>query len=83
MYEREQALGKFTILKKQIYDLGIKAQSMVNDIKNETDSFLSDKDFSTMDFNKVETLAKELQLLQADYSEKAGKMNQLKTTFNL
>jgi hypothetical protein len=82
-YERELALGRFVALKKQIYELGIKAQSLVKDIQEETDSFLSDKDFTSMDFKKVEALSKDLQTIQADYKEKAEKMNYLKDTFNL
>ncbi len=82
MNDREQALGRFMMLKKQVYELGVKAQSMVKDIQQETESFLSEKDFSEMDFKKVETLSKELQLLQAGYREKIDKMNQLKETFN-
>ncbi len=82
-YELEQANGRYAILKKQIYQLGIKAQSMVKDIQEETDTFMSDKDFSTMDFQKVETLAKELQQLQKDYTSKVEQMNKLKATFNI
>lgn len=81
-YERERALGQYVALKKQIYELSIKSQSLVKDIHEETDSFLSDKDFTSMDFKKVETLSKELQLLQDDYKEKASKMEQLKSTYN-
>ncbi len=80
--ERERALGQFIALKKQIYELGIKAQVMVKDINDETDSFLSDKDFLSMDFKKVETFAKELQFLQKDFKEKAGRMEQLQSTYN-
>lgn len=79
--DRERALGKFVILKKQIYELSIKAQSMVNVIHEETDSFLSDKDFNSMDFAKIETLARELQLLQEDYNVKAGNMQHIKETY--
>lgn len=82
MNERELALGRFTILKKQVYELGVKAQSMTRDIQQETESFLSEKDFSEMDFKKVEALSKELQLLQADYKDKIVKMIQLNDTFN-
>ncbi len=81
-YDRERALGQYVALKKQIYELSIKSQSLVKDIHEETDSFLSDIDFTSMNFQKVETLAKELQLLQVEYKEKAVKMEQLKTTFN-
>jgi hypothetical protein len=81
--ERERALGQFITLKKQIYELGIKAHIMVKNINDETDLFLSNKDFSSMDFEKVETFAKELQLLQKDFKEKAGRMEQLQTIYNL
>jgi hypothetical protein len=83
MHEREQALGRFIVIKKQIYELGIKAQSYVKEIQEEIDSFFSDKDFTKMDFRKVETLSRELQAVQKDFNEKAGKMNELKINFNL
>lgn len=80
---KEQAIGRYQILKKQIYDISIKAQSMVKEIQDEVESFLSDKDFTTMDFRKVESLARELQNLQKEYNEKAEKMEQIKSTYNL
>ncbi len=80
--ERERALGQFIALKKQIYELGIKAQVMVKDINDETDSFLSNKDFTSMDFTKVETFARELQQLQNSFTEKAERMEQIKSTYN-
>ncbi len=82
-YKRERALGRFVILKKQIYELGVKAQSLVKEIQDETDSFLTDKDFTTMDFEKVETLAKQLFDIQNDFTEKAKEMDSLKTLYNL
>ena len=83
MHEREQALGRFIVIKKQIYELGIKAQSHVKEIQEEIDSFFSDKDFTKMDFRKVETLSRELQAVQKDFNDKAIKMNELKINFNL
>ena len=80
--EREKALGKYYVLKKEIYDLGVKAQALVNDIQQETESFLSEKDFSTMDFNKVITLATELKGLQNEYRSKAEKFEQLKSMYD-
>lgn len=80
--ERERAMGQFIALKKQVYELGIKAQLMVKDVHQETDSFLSDKDFSSMDFKKVETFARELQQLQSDFKEKAARMEQLQSVYN-
>ena len=81
--ERAAAVSKFTYLKRQLYELGQKAQALVNDINQETDTFISDKDFSQMDFEKVESLAKELQAMQEDYKGKVEKMNSLKETYNL
>jgi hypothetical protein len=80
--ERERALGQFIAIKKQIYELGIKAQLLVNDVHEETDSFLTDRDFSSMDFKKVELFAKELQQLQNDFKEKAERMAQLQSVYN-
>ena len=80
--ERERALGQFIALKKQIYELGIKAQLLVCDVHEETDSFLSDKDFSSMDFKKVEAFARELQQLQDDFKEKSERMELLQSTYN-
>ena len=83
MYERERAEGKNVILKKQIYNLGIKAQALVKEIQDETESFLSDKDFTSMDFSKVESLAKELKMLQLEYQEKAAELTRIRKTFNI
>ena len=82
MEEKEKAQSKFTYLKRQLYDLGSEAQALVNSIHEETETFLSDKDFSTMDFKKVEILAKELQQLQKVYRQKVEQFNKLKETFN-
>ena len=79
--ERQQALGRYMMLKKQIYELGILAQSHFESIHEEINSFTSEKDFATMDFKKVETLSKELQSLQESFKEKSGKMIQLKEIY--
>lgn len=80
--ERERALGQVVILRKQIYELATKAQAMVKEIHEETNSFLSDKDFTSMDFKKVGTLAIELQELQKVYEEKAKRIDALVSTYN-
>ena len=82
-YEREQAIGKFEVLKKQVYELGIKANALIDSIREETDTFINENDFSTMDFQKVESLAKDLQAIQKDYSAKKGKMEEIKKTYNI
>ena len=82
MYEREQALGKYMGLKKQIYELGVRAQALVNDIQEETESFLSDKDFTSMDFSKVIVLANELKTLQMSYQEKAAQFENIRAKYN-
>lgn len=82
-YERDRALGQYTVLKEKIYRQGIKAQSLVDSINDEMNAFaLSEKDFTDMDFKKVETLVKELQQLQTDYIESVVRMKKLKETYN-
>lgn len=81
--KREQAIGKCAVLKKQIYDLGIKAQSLVKDIQEETETFLTDKDFTTIDFKKVITLSVECRKIQKEFSEKAETYKNLVDTFNI
>lgn len=83
MLERERAVGKSVILKKQIYELGIKAQSMVKEIQDEAETFLSDKDFTSMDFSKIETLSKQLKSLQLEYQEKAAELIRIRVTYNI
>jgi hypothetical protein len=83
MHEREIAVGKYQVLKKEIYELGVKAQALVSEIQSETETFLSEKDFSTMDFNKVITLAKELKLLQKDFEAKKEKFILLQKTYDI
>lgn len=81
MDDRQKALSKFTYLKKELYDLGVKAQALVNTIHEETDTFLSENDFTTIDFKKIETLSVELQNIQKDFKEKAETFNKIKNTF--
>jgi len=82
-YERDRALGQYTVLKEKIYRLGIKAQSLVDSINVEMNAFaLTDSDFSDMDFQKIGALVKELQQLQSDYKEAVSRMINLKDTYN-
>jgi len=82
-YERDRALGQYTVLKEKIYRLGIKAQSLVDSINVEMNAFaLAESDFSDMDFQKIETLVKELRQLQSDYKEAVSRMTNLKDTYN-
>ncbi len=84
LYEREQALGKYLVLKKQIYELGIKAQSFVQDIQEAVNSFAaSEDDFTSIDFKKVIALSSELLKLQKEYRIKSEEMNRLKKTYNI
>lgn len=82
MTEKEKAQSKFTYLKRQLFDLGSQAQALVNSIHEETETFLSEKDFSTMDFKQVTTLSLELQQLQKEFKQKVEQFNKLKDTFN-
>lgn len=83
-FEREQALGKYLVLKKQIFEMGVKAQSFVQDIQDEVNSFAtSENDFASIDFKKVITLSTELQKLQKEYIVKSEEMNRLRNTYNI
>jgi len=82
MTEKEKAQSRFVYLKRQIFDLGSKAQALVSSINEETETFLTEKDFSTMDFDKVITLSKELKQLQNEFRTKVEQYNRLKETFN-
>lgn len=81
--EREQAIGKAAVLQKQIYELGMKAQSLVKDIQDETESFLSDKDFSAMDFKKVITLSLECRKIQKEFADKSKAFSDLIEIYNI
>jgi hypothetical protein len=85
MYDmkREQAIGKSAVLQKQIYELGIKAQTLVKDIQDETETFLTEKDFATIDFKKVITLSFECRKIQKEFSDKAATLKNLVDTFNI
>ena len=81
MTDKERAQSQFSYLQQYLYNLGKECQALVNSIHEETETFLSDKDFSQMDFKKVELLAKELQLKQKDYKAKVEKFNKLKDDY--
>lgn len=84
VFEREQALGKYLVLKKQIYELGIKAQSFVQDIQEAVNSFsIREDDFTSIDFKKVITLSTELVKLQKEFQIKSEELNRLKNTYNI
>jgi hypothetical protein len=81
---RERALGRYAMLKKNIYEIGVKAQSFVEEIQNEVNAFaVSETDFASMDFKKVRTLSEELIKLQKDYSSKVKEMMSLQENYNI
>lgn len=80
---REQAIGKAAVLQKQLYELGVKAQSLVRDIQDETEFVMSEKDFATIDFKKVITLSVECRKIQKDFADKSKIFNELVDTFNI
>jgi hypothetical protein len=82
--KREMAIGRFAMLKKKIYELGVKSQAFVEEIQNEVNAFaVSETDFASMDFKKIKTLAEELLVLQKDYSVKVKEMNGIRSTYNI
>jgi len=80
--EKEKATAQYSYLKRQLFELGSYCQALVNQIHEETEIFLSDKDFTTIDFKKIQTLALELQQKQHEYKEKVDKFNKLKELYS-
>ena len=81
---RERAIGRHAMLKKNIYEIGVKAQSFVEEIQNEVNAFaVSETDFASMDFKKVRTLSEELIKLQKEYSVKVKEMLSLQENYNI
>jgi hypothetical protein len=72
--KREMAIGRFQMLKKKIYELGVKSQAFVEEIQNEVNAFA---------VSEIKTLAEELVKLQKDYSIMAKEMLQIKSTYNI
>ncbi len=79
--ERDQALGRKVFLDKEIFELGIKASSLVDSINKETKTFMAKKDFMTINWTKVESLAVELQKLQNEFREKCEERDSIKEIY--
>lgn len=79
--ERSNALGKYELLKKEVYALGIRAASHLNDLQNEIDTLTTDKDFSQIDLDAVQVLIDALKGIQNSFNEKRDKMNKLAETY--
>jgi len=81
--ERDQALGRYIALKKKAYESGIKAQSLLNDIYDESNTLLSGKDFSSVDFKKIITLSEECIKVQNEFGAIKLEMENLNNTYQL
>lgn len=81
--ERTVALGKFEAAKKDLTMLGIKAGSHLESLRKETDTLLTDKDFTSIDFEIVKTLVDELEIIQKQAVEKIELMKRLDKTYKL
>ena len=81
--EKEQAMGQLQLLQKQIFETGIKAQALLNDIQNTTETVLSGKDFNEIDFDAVIILCDSCKDLQTSFREKADRIKLLKKTFDI
>jgi hypothetical protein len=82
MNDNQKAQAQFSYLKRYLYDLGKECQALVNQIHQETETFISNTDFSLIDFKKIELLSKELQQKKKDYNEKVDKFSRLKEIFS-
>ena len=81
--ERDQALGRYIALKKRAYEAGVKAQSLLNDIYDETNTLLNGKDFTQVDFKKILTLSNECMKVQHEFFEIKSEMENLNSTYQL
>ncbi len=81
--ERDRALGRFMVLRKKAYELGIKAQSLLSDIHEETNTLLTGKDFMEVDFKKIKILADECISIKNDFSNVDKEMKELDATYDL
>jgi len=81
--ERDQALGRYIALKRKAYEAGVKAQSLLNDIYDESNTLLSGKDFVSVDFKKIITLSGECIKVQNEFTAIKTEMENLNNTYQL
>lgn len=81
--KQSQAMGQIQILNKEIYEAGIKAQALLNDIQDATETILSGKDFNNIDFDKVIVLCDSCKEVQEIFRAKAARVKLLKEEFGL
>jgi|GEM_PF-2729416 len=78
-----EAAGRYDQLKREVYELGIKAQAILDDIQAETETLLSGRDFNKIDFDKVIVLCRECKAAQASFAEKAKTMEEIANAYGI
>jgi hypothetical protein len=83
MNNREMALGRLVMLRKELYQIGTRAMTFVKEIQDEVNAFaFTEDDFTTIDFKKVKTLSEEIMKLQKEYQIRIKEADSIKTTYN-
>lgn len=81
--DKQKALAEYAHLKRRIYELGQYCQALVNQIHEETEMFLSDRDFTAMDFKKIEDNSKELQQKQKEFKKLSDRFEKIKSDYDI
>jgi len=81
MSQRELALGKYEMAKKRIRELGIRAGSHLQTLRETTDTLLTNKDFTQIDFDECMILVKSLKGIQTAAKEVLKEMSELENTY--
>ena len=83
-YEREQAIGKLVVKRKQIFELGVKGQNLADDLSEQFNFMANpENDFLSVDCKKSKVLLNELMKIQEEFKKISSEAESLKTTFNI
>jgi hypothetical protein len=75
--ERTEALCKFEGAKKDLQNLGMKAAYYIQELRKETNTLITGKDFLSMNFTECQKCVDELKDLQKEGKEKLELINEL------
>ncbi len=80
--QRILALGKLEGAKKHLMELGVRAGSHIESLRQEIDSILFEKDYLNIDFDKCDVLIEHLKEIQKSAKAEDEKIKRLKETYN-
>lgn len=82
MSERIKALGQYEVYKREFLQLGIKAGSILESLRDKTNSILSE-DFLDLDLGSAKVLLDELLKIQSRAKVVESKMVQIKSNYGI